>query len=193
MLRIIGLALLALVLVVLAALCGLAIWFQGPGPEAFRYGLIAIWLAILVVAFAAARRSFVWGALTAVVALGAFLVWWGTILPSNDRVWQPDVARQVTGAYDLADPSLVTLRDMRDFDWRTPEDFTEGWVDRTYDLDELTGVDLLLSNWSGPNIAHTMLSFGFADGRHVAFSIETRKEVGEFIRRSRGSSKKNSS
>ena len=40
-------------------------------------------------------------------------------------------------------------------------------------------MDLLNSVWSNPAIAHTLVSFGFADGRHVVFSAEIRKERGE--------------
>ena len=36
-----------------------------------------------------------------------------------------------------------------------------------------------LSYWTGPYIAHTLISFGFADGRFLTFSIEIRKEKGE--------------
>ncbi|WP_256843745.1 lipoprotein N-acyltransferase Lnb domain-containing protein, partial [Pseudomonas aeruginosa] len=35
------------------------------------------------------------------------------------------------------------------------------------------------SYWMGPAIAHTLISFGFEDGRHVVFSLEIRKERGE--------------
>jgi hypothetical protein len=33
--------------------------------------------------------------------------------------------------------------------------------------------------WMGPAIAHVFVSFGFTDGAHVAFSIETRREKGQ--------------
>lgn len=33
--------------------------------------------------------------------------------------------------------------------------------------------------WGSPHMAHTMVSFGFEDGDHLCFSIETRKEKGE--------------
>jgi hypothetical protein len=36
-----------------------------------------------------------------------------------------------------------------------------------------------MSYWAGETIAHTIISFGFTDGTRLAFSIETRKEVGE--------------
>ncbi|WP_313161047.1 DUF4105 domain-containing protein, partial [Stenotrophomonas sp.] len=37
----------------------------------------------------------------------------------------------------------------------------------------------ILSYWMGPTIAHTLVSFGFADGRYLVFSLEIRKERGE--------------
>jgi hypothetical protein len=40
-------------------------------------------------------------------------------------------------------------------------------------------VDLYLVYWGSPNIAHTMMSFGFKGDQYVCISIETRKEVGE--------------
>ena len=39
-------------------------------------------------------------------------------------------------------------------------------------------LDLFAVYWMGPAIAHAFVSFGFADGAHVAFSIETRREKG---------------
>jgi hypothetical protein len=38
---------------------------------------------------------------------------------------------------------------------------------------------MFLSYWGSPMIAHTIASWEFSDGRHLAISIETRKEVGE--------------
>ncbi|MFL5285018.1 MAG: DUF4105 domain-containing protein, partial [Rhodopila sp.] len=57
--------------------------------------------------------------------------------------------------------------------------FDKRWEQRTYSLDDLKNVDLIMSYWAGEAIAHTLISFGFANGERLAFSIETRKEVGE--------------
>ena len=70
----------------------------------------------------------------------------------------------------------VTLANVRNFEWRTSSDYTVRWENRTYDLDKIASVDLLLSYWSSPAIAHTLISFGFEDGQFVTFSVEIRKE-----------------
>jgi hypothetical protein len=51
--------------------------------------------------------------------------------------------------------------------------------DKTYNLEQLRTVDLYLVTWGSLSIAHTMVSFGFTNGDHICFSIETRKEKGE--------------
>jgi hypothetical protein len=106
----------------------------------------------------------------------ALFVWWGMMTPSNDRVWAADVARATTGTLD---GDRLEVRNVRNFAWRSDTDFDVRWETRTYDLRTLTGVDLFMSYWAGESIAHSILSFGFADGRHLAFSIEIRKEQHE--------------
>jgi len=68
---------------------------------------------------------------------------------------------------------------VRNFTWRTDDDHDVRWERREYDLDQLRSADLVLSYWMGPMIAHTLVSFGFADGRQLVFSLEIRKERGE--------------
>jgi hypothetical protein len=74
---------------------------------------------------------------------------------------------------------VVTISNIRNFTYRSESDFDENWETRTYDLDQVRGMDLFMSYWSGDRIAHTIASWEFADGSHLAISIETRKEVGE--------------
>ena len=80
--------------------------------------------------------------------------------------------------YATRDGDLVTLHNVRNFDYRTEQDFVARYDDRTFDLRQLDAVDLIAVYWAGEAIAHIMVSFGFG-GEHVAFSIETRKEKGE--------------
>lgn len=121
-----------------------------------------------------ARSRQLWPALL-VVAL-VFAGWWSTIRPRDDLDWAPEVSRGVTATVA---GDIVTLHDIRDFTWRSTTDFTPAWREETFDLATLETVDLASSVWSSKAIAHTLVSFGFADGRHVVFSGEIRKEKGE--------------
>ncbi len=68
------------------------------------------------------------------------------------------------------------MYNVRNFDYRSVSDFDQNWETRTYDLNNLQGLDLFLSYWASDNIAHTILSWDFGDDGHLAISIETRKD-----------------
>ena len=73
----------------------------------------------------------------------------------------------------------LTIRNIRDFRYRTEEDSDACYRTETYDLNTLIGVDFAECHWDGMTaICHTMLSFNFADGRHLAVSAETRLPEG---------------
>lgn len=123
-----------------------------------------------------------------VVALAALVAWWQlAVRPSNMRRWMPEVDRETHG---IIDQGIVTLYNVRNFNWRTANDYDARWETRTYTLARLQSVDLALSYWGRPAIAHAMVSFGFDDGQYVVFSAEIRRkqhdkfsEVGGFFRR----------
>lgn len=74
---------------------------------------------------------------------------------------------------------LLTIHNLRDFRYRTEEDSDARYRTETYDLRTLTGVDFAECHWDGMTaVCHTMLSFNFADGRHVVVSAETRLPEG---------------
>ena len=169
-------------IVVVAALWGgLALWVQRPGGRAATVAMIVVWLAATV-AFVSGPLLTPWptveGASRFVfpALLILALVWWGGIHPSNDRDWMPEVARQLQGNVE---GDTATLHNVRNFEWRTNDDFTPRWETRRYDLGALQSVDLCLSYWSGPAVAHAMVSFGFGDGRYVSFSVEIRRKAGD--------------
>jgi hypothetical protein len=107
---------------------------------------------------------------------GIVLACWEGIAPSNDRLW---VTESAVLPYATFEGDLVTLHNIRNFDYRTETDFTPAYYDRTFDLKQLNSVDLYAVYWMGPAIAHVFVSFGFADGNHLAVSIEARSERGE--------------
>jgi len=120
-----------------------------------------------------------------VVASGflAVLGWWFTLKPSSARAWQPDVA-QTPWAEVRGDE--VTLHNVRNCDYVTETNYTPRWETRTVRLSQLTGIDIALTYWGSPWMAHPIVSFQFADAPPVAISIETRKEVGESYSAVRG-------
>ncbi|MGO9932398.1 MAG: DUF4105 domain-containing protein [Steroidobacteraceae bacterium] len=75
---------------------------------------------------------------------------------------------------------------MRNFKYRSESDYEQRWETRTYNLDRIRGIDLFLSFWGPTQIAHTIVSWDFGDGEHLAISIETRKEKGESYSALRG-------
>ena len=134
-----------------------------------------LWLGgaiILPILWRKRRRGF----LIVIVGFAAILAWWLTIQPRNDRDWKPEVA--VLAHADI-DGNRVTIHDIRNFEYRTETDFTPHYNTRSYDLDQLKGIDLFVNYWGSDLIAHPIISFDFGNNNHIAFSIETRPEKGE--------------
>jgi hypothetical protein len=158
--------------------------------------LVFIWLAIgvhlsgplQVVAKGAVALSLLWvlwgvwqwrPSIPFGVAAGIALimtVWWSFVPASNDRDWAAEYARNLTARIE---GDRVTLENVRNFRWQTIETAEEAWETRVFDASAVTSVDVFTSVWGNPNIAHVMVSFGFADGQHIAFSAETRRRVGQ--------------
>jgi len=100
-----------------------------------------------------------------------------SILPANQRVWRADLA---VVPYAQFDGDLVTVHHVRDFVYLTDDEFVVNYLDEQFDLDQIETVDFILVPFKNvPSLAHTMLSFGFRDGRHLGVSVEARLEEGE--------------
>ncbi len=171
-----GFVLFALALVLITTWVALALHFQSrPAPLWIALALIVALTALV----AALRRSLVHGLALVVLALVPFAIWWASIVPTNEREWQPEVAELVSGSFDPANPDLVTIESVRNFHWLTPTTAEERWETRSYDLSTLETTDVIMTYWMGPQIAHVMVSFGFADGEHLAFSVGIRPARGQ--------------
>ena len=118
--------------------------------------------------------------ITAGLVLVALLVFLGfvAVRPSNDRTWSLGQQRV---PYATFDDTLVTIHDLRNFEWHADGTAVERWEDRTYNLNNLETAWFALAPFDrasrGP--AHTFLSFGFSDSQYVAISIEARREQDE--------------
>ena len=180
---------LKMAVLLLLLLCGLAlwiwgsgaIWFQGPSQSMLRWTLMGLWTAWMLgslVAYWTSQRPAMLMACW-LLSFVALMVWWQQIKPSDTRDWAADVARHTQVEVVRGPGQRVSVSNVRNFRWRTDADFDARWEQRSYDLSRLNRVDVALSYWMGPSIAHTLVSFGFSNGEHLVFSIEIRKERGE--------------
>jgi hypothetical protein len=170
-------ALLFLIAMPFAAWTGLALLLGGGGAEGITFlrGALTTLFAITWVG------AWWWGrrvaALVTSATFGVVLLWFLSIAPSNDRDWSEDQSRL---ARAIVDGTRVTLRDVRDFRYRSTEDWDPRWYDLTVDTSELEGIDFFLIRFGeNPAVGHTMVSFRFSGDRFVIVSIEIRKERGE--------------
>lgn len=158
------------------AWAALALWYRlpfGTLPRAALSGGFAL-LGVAVMA-GLFRRHALRALTTFALALAAVILWWSTLTPPEDGNWSPDVARQVTGEVE---GDTLTLTGVRNFTWDTPEDYKVNWETRSYDLTALQTVDLFMSYWAGPQMAHMIVSFGFENGEQIAWSVEVRRQKG---------------
>jgi hypothetical protein len=162
-----------LIRILVIAWTTLAIYFSNlPWPE-LRLGLAVVFAGFAIWAFWLSRRPRMRLAAYALV-LGV-IGWWITIAPSHDRNWRPEVAVMPRA---FIDGDRVRITGVRNFDYRSRNDFTVHYEEREVDLSHLTGLDFYVSYWSEGPVAHTFVSFDFDNAAPLSISIETRPEVG---------------
>ena len=145
-------------------------------PVSILRGPAALLLLLAFIAIAIFVRGRL---LKLAICLGGFALvtgGWLTIKPTNNRTWQPDVAHT---AWAEINGDQVTVHDVRNCEYRTEDDFTPRWDTRTVRLSQIKGMDLAITYWGSPWMAHPIVSFDFADALPLCFSIETRKSVGQ--------------
>jgi hypothetical protein len=151
----------------------LAIYFSNLPWPALRPGLAVAFAAFAIWAFWLSRRRRMRPVAIAVV-LGV-VGWWLTIAPSGNRHWRPEVAVMPRA---LIDGDHVRITGVRNFDYRSRNDFTPHYEEREVDLSHLTGLDFFVSYFLEGPVAHTFVSFLFDNAAPLSISIETRPEVG---------------
>jgi Domain of unknown function (DUF4105) len=180
--RLLATMMLSVIVVAAVAWAAMAIWFDGPHSRIVAAPMAA-GLAIVCIILAVAVRPLLRGLVVALFPVIVVGLWWTAIPASNTRDWTPDVARTARATFD---GSRVTIENVRNFKYRSETDYDQRWETRAYDLDRIKGVDLFLSFWGPTEIAHTIVSWDFDDGQHLAISIETRKQKGESYSAIRG-------
>ena len=160
--------------VLLIAWAALAIYYSNlPWAEA-RLALAAGFAVFAIWALWLSRQRRM-SAVFIALYLGV-IAWWISIPPSHDREWRPEVAVMPRA---VIDDDRVRLTGVRNFDYRTRNDFTVRYEEREIQLSHLTGLDFYVSYFAEGPIGHTFLSFIFDNAPPLSISIETRPEVGE--------------
>ncbi len=123
------------------------------------------------------KKYFTWKRAVLVI-IAILIITYFSIRPSNDRQWNLD--QQVLPEI-LIDGDQITIKNIRNFTYRSPSDYTPDYYDKTFDLTKLKNVYYMVEPFSGhgAGAAHTLLSFEFEPENFVAISVEIRKEVGE--------------
>ena len=151
-----------------------ALWFDGPHAGGVPLLALVFGLAVVVVCILVRPR---WRAkLGIALGIAGVMGWWFTLQPRQYRDWKPEVALL---PYATIEGEAVTLHNVRNFDYQTEEDFTPRYEPRHLDLRNLRGLDLFITYWGSPYMAHPILSYDFGSDGRVCFSIETRPERGE--------------
>ncbi|HEX7810000.1 MAG TPA: DUF4105 domain-containing protein [Thermoanaerobaculia bacterium] len=160
--------------VVLIAWTALAISYSNLPWTALRIVLAAAFavFAIWALWFSHQRRmSMAFSALFLSV-----VAWWMSIPPSHDRPWRPEVAVMPRA---FIDGDRVRITGVRNFDYRSRNDFTVRWEEREVSLSHLTALDFYVAYFHEGPVGHTFVSFIFDNAPPLSISIETRPEVGE--------------
>ncbi len=152
----------------------LALYFDVRRPA--LAALTALGLVLLVLAALAVTRASRFSFAIWILGICGVAAWWSTLAPTNNRNWQPDVARLPWA--EISD-NTVTIHNVRNCDYVSETNYKPRWETKTVDLSQIRSVDLFLTHWGSPWIAHAILSFETANGKYVAMSIEARKTAGQ--------------
>jgi hypothetical protein len=151
-----------------------ALLFDSPFP-ALRAPAAVVYLVVMLAALLFLRRRHL-GLLVAYAGFVLVVLWWFTLKPSQNGDWQPDDAQ--TASADI-NGDHITIHNFRNCSYVTSHDYTCQWETRSFDLANLSGVDIFITWWGPTLIAHPIVSFDFGSQGHVPISIETRDVVGQ--------------
>src|SRR4051812_46403872 len=165
----------------LAGSAAIALWMAG--AIYYDVGRVSTWGRWLAMGWAAGIIALfvawqpIWQPFAPFPALAAlFLGWWLRQRPSHDSDWDPAVAVLPRA---VREGDAVTIENVRNFDYRSLDDFTPRYEARTYYLANLTAVDVIFFNWGSAVMSHPVLVFGFGPDGRLCVSIEVRYRRGQ--------------
>ena len=175
-----SIGLLMVSLVTWAMLAVGVLWANGALYFDFPLASLRPWLAVLFPLLAIGLVVMVrprWRAKMAIAgSVTLILIWWSSQQPRQQRDWKTEVAKT---SHAEIEGEIVTIHNVRNFEYRTEKDFTPRYETRRLDLRNLKGIDIFINYWGSPYMAHPIISYDFGVDGRICFSIETRPEKGE--------------
>ena len=152
-----------------------AIYFDVCQGASWGRLLAAAWAIAVMMLFAVWRP--LWHPFVALLGVSTlFLWWWLRQQPSHNHEWDPAVAVLPRA---IRDGDLITIENVRNFEYRSLDDFTPRYETRSFHLAKLRAVDIIFFNWGSAWMNHPVMVFDFwAEGR-VCVSIEVRYRQGQ--------------
>jgi hypothetical protein len=105
-----------------------------------------------------------------------FLGWWFRQKPRQNRDWDPTVA---VLPWAVRQGDIITVENIRNFEYRSLEDFTRRYETRTFHIANLKALDIIFFNWGSPWMSHPVLVFDFGSDGRICMSIEVRYRKGQ--------------
>jgi hypothetical protein len=162
--------------IMLASTAAITLWTAGAVYydvcRGIKWGrLVALGWTIGIVALFVTWQP-LWQPFVALLAVTAiFLVWWFGQKPSNNRDWDPCVAVLPSA---VREGDAIAIKNIRNFQYRSLDDFTPQYDARTVHLSNLRGADILFFNWGIRWMSHPVLVFDFGTDGRICMSIEVR-------------------
>lgn len=120
------------------------------------------------------KWKWLFGIVAGIAAVRAAMI--VAIRPSNTRDWSVDQSRLPVAEFN---GDLVTIRNIRNFQYESVDRYTPAYYDKTFDLRRIESAWFVVEPFGKGGAAHTFVSFGFGGNDFVAVSVEIRKEKGE--------------
>ena len=159
----------------------LAPWCVGALFLAFDLSAVAAWAAVvLLLASLIVGLFFRWAWAAAALLEGLTIIAYYSLTPEQrfaETVWQTPWRR--TLEVRKLDDGGYELHNVRDFLYRSENDFDVRYRTVTVSPERISSIDIAFSHWDNlESIAHSMLGLNFEDGTTVVISLETRLPEG---------------